>query len=564
MTIGGSGVGGNSGNIGGPPNPLPQEMEASAWAQTNRLALGIVPEGSSFILPFQQIIERYQTGYLGGFGYKTAAENPLLGHPLEVQRRAESSTQQQNNSWQTAYQNFIDQLPPELQARFDAESKKPFEQRNLSFVALDNNLQLAAKILTQLESSSKPAPAESLEETRTALNLIFPFASLVGVLKNSQEVVQSAQQLLTQQGANYRYFDSFNNVLSQLQSPISLMSKVYNSLNNTGIGQLSPQAANAAGKAAQQLTAIATQIEKTSLGADLQLLLPTIKSLEMVASAFSLQNSASASLFIALHIASIGLFSSQSSSGILGQGFETVTVNLNQGIIASIMPENNLAGKELLSNFVIASFAILSGITSLSVQSGLGLYPINRDLKDIENAHFFASEIALQLAVSSGLLNSIYKEVISISGGDEQAQEVGSSILVNMAELLIIFTIANNPTKAARLIENMAVNFSQGINSANDLQEEIQKEDQQHEELKKENDKRTILSIAIKLAGLALESQNYEAFLEATNNLLEDLGTSPITLKKDLSTIGTITSSIVGITSRGDPNQQITGIINII
>lgn len=551
MSIGGSGVGGN---IGGPQIPLQRDLEATAWTEVNKQALGIVREGD--VIPFQQIIERYQPGYLGGFGYKATSENPLLDHPLETQRRAESSTQQ-DSSWQNTYENFINQLPPELLARFDAESKKPFEQRNLSFVALDNNLQLAARILTQLESSAKPAPAKSLEETRTNLNLILPFAALKGALQNGQETVQSAKQMLIEQGANYRYFDSFNNVLTQLASPLNLLSKVYANLDG---GQLSQQAINAASKAAQQLATIGSQLERTNLGTDLQLLLPTIKSLEMVSSALSLQNTPTATLFIALYTATIGLFSTKSPLGILGQGFETLTANLNQGLIAGIMPPNNNAGNQLLSNLVISSFTVISGLTSLGVQSGLGLYPL-RDPKDVENARGFALEIAAQLAASSGILNTFYKEAIAVSGGNSQAQELGSTSLASLALLLVTLSATKESNKATRIIEDLFTSFTKGLAAADEIE---RKDDEKQTNLKEDNDKRTALAIAIKLGNIALESKNYDAFLEATNNLFESLGTSQTTVKNDLNTLGTTTSTITGFTSRGDPNQQMTGIINII
>jgi hypothetical protein len=175
MTSVGTGVGGN---VGGNAIPLQRELEATAWTEINKAALGM---RDSIEQAFTQLNPRYSTGYLGGFGYKTTAENPLLDHPLESMRSSESFNKYTDNNWQAAYDDLVNQLPTDLRARFNRETNKPFEQRNPSFAALDNLLQLTAKFLTQASIQSKPIEASSLEEARTTLNLLLPFAALISM-----------------------------------------------------------------------------------------------------------------------------------------------------------------------------------------------------------------------------------------------------------------------------------------------------------------------------------------------------------------------------------------------
>ena len=557
MTIPGSGVGRD---IGGPQVPLQNEIDASAWTQVNKQALGIVP--NSIDQPFQQINPRYNWGYLGGFGYRTAAENPLLDHPLEVQRRAESESQSQGNTWKENYQELVNQLPPELLDRFNAESEKPFDNRALNFISLDYLFQITAKVLSQAESTSKPTSPESLEALRTDVNLSLPFGALKGAVSNSQEIVASSTQLLAQQGANNPYFDGLNNSLNQMQGPLNTLTKVTNALTGNEPGQVSPQIANASSKAAQQLATLGDQLEQVSTGPDLQLLLPTIRSLEAVATALSLDNTASASLFLGFYMASEGLFSSQSSLGLFDSGLETVSGNLNQWLTASLIPPDNKAGADLLSMATTLSLAIFTGIGTLTAQSGLGIYPNARDPRDIENARSFGLEIALQMAASSGLLKAFYNEAIAISGGGPDAQAQGSTVLSQFAIFLITLAASNDAKKTTQLIESQAINYSQALASADEI--EKNNEDIKQEAIKEDRDKADNLAITIKLANLALESQDYEAFVDTLGKMFESLGTSQADLKKDLVKAGNAATNIVGVTSLGDPDKQITGIINVV
>jgi len=557
MTSTGTGVGGN---VGGPSIPLQRDLEATAWTEINKAALGIVHD--SIEKAFTELNPRYNPGYIGGFGYKTTSENPLLDHPLEIQRRSELSKNNTGDNWQQTYEDLVNQLPADLLLRFTNEGNKPFDERNPTFVALDNVFQMTAKILTQTNNAAKEPSDISLEAARTTLNLLLPFAALKGAISNGLEVTQSATNFLTDQGANYRYFDGFNSVLSQLQSPLKLMQSVNLSLSTTKGGQLSPQAIQAASKAAEQLETIRTKLESMSLGPDLQVVLANIKTLEIAATALSLPITSSSPLFIALASASIGLYSNDSSLGAIGPGFGAVTKNLMNGFQLGLMANNNKASSDMLSNLTTLSFVLFTSLGSLAIQSGLGLYPL-KSSQDIDNAHFFAFETMLQLATSSGFIEKFYQEAIAIAGGDPQAQQLGSSILSQVATYLVILsasmTAKRDPTN---LIENEAPHLRQGVASAEQIQEEELNQEVILQELK--SDRITAVALATKLAALALDSKDYEGFLDASSSLFESLNTSLLSIEKDIAQINKSAEITIGTTSMGDPNQQLTGMVNII
>lgn len=547
MTTTGSGVGGS---IGGPQIPLQNELEASAWTNINKAALRITKD--SIERAFVELNPRYQVGFLGGFGYRTTAQNPLLDHPLENVRRSELAPQLKDESWLPAYDNLVNQLPADLLARFNYERGKPFEQRDQSFTAVDNLFRVTAKILAKAEQLAQPAPAGSLEDERTVLNLLLPFAALKGAIANGHEIFGSAQDFLNSQGANYHYFDGFSNLLSKLQTPMGLMEGVNASLNTALEGQLSPQSVAAAGKAAHQLAELRSQLERISLGNDLQMLLTTIKSMETVTTALSLPNTSTAPLFMAASFASLGLFTSDSAGGMLGPAFQSLLNNVNTGLIGSLMTPENKAGNELTSLIFALSLTTFAGLGSIAYHSGLGLYP-KTDAQTLDQTHLFAFDIALQLAVSSGFIENFYKEIIAVSGGSADAQQLGSSTLAQLAHLIIILSgSVESKSNPAQLIEGAAKYIHQGVSSASEMEKTAQSE------------KTAAAAIAIQLATLALESHDYEGFLDAFNNMLESIGTSLDNVKRETGQLNNTTGEITNVIGMGNPNEQITRIVSII
>lgn len=548
MSSVGTGVGGN---VGGPLIPLQRDIETTAWTEVNKAALGIVPD--SIERAFQEISPRYTFGYLGGFGYRSAAENPLLDHPLESVRFTQASlSQESTDAWRGTYNQLLDRLPADLAARLLRERSLPFESRNLSFTALDNLLVITAKIFSRAQTLGEAEHLGALEEMRTTLNIMLPFAALRGSIANGSEVLLEARRFLIDQGPNYLYFDGFNELSTQLERAITLLDRVNGSLDHTTSGQLTPEAMKDAAKAATILASISLRLERISFGNDLQLLLPTVNALELVATALSLQHTLSAPLFLALAWGSVGLFSSESPLGSLSPQFEALVNAIAAGVTTGVMPSDNRAGNEFLATMLAVSLTTWIGLASLAVDTGLGVYP-TRSPQETEAARFFAFEAALQFAVSSGILEAVYKEAIAISGGNPEAQDLGSKFLAQFAHLMMILAGAqagNQPPD--RLVEHVATYILTGIHVAGNVETRI------------ENPQTSDAAIAIKLMALALESRDYAGFLDAYNNFLGDLGIQQDALQTDLNAINNLSKAIAALFNPSDMDANLTGVIHIV
>lgn len=220
----GSGTGG-SGSLGAPQSLTQWDVETSAWAQVNKAALGIVQD--SLEVAFSQLTQRYSHSHLGTqTGYQAAREQAVLEHPIESLRILTLMHPLEDNSAIAAnYKELVDQLPPEVLARFLAEAEKPLAERDPSFVAIDNLFMQAATILAYVDQLSQTPAPDSLEAARTQLNLILPFVALNHVVGEGNKVLNGVDNLRNELGSNYRYTDDISdtsvrlhNILGNLQT----------------------------------------------------------------------------------------------------------------------------------------------------------------------------------------------------------------------------------------------------------------------------------------------------------------------------------------------------------
>lgn len=220
----GSGAGG-AGNLGGPISPTQRDIEATAWTEVNKAALGIVND--SIEIAFSQIDKRYSTSHLGTqTGYRAREDQPILDHTLENVRVLQSLNLPVDESWNSTYEQLVSQLPPELLARFKFEQQKPLNEQDPSFVAIDNVLKRGAQILTTISVRCQSPDPNSLEAARTEWNLGISMGALRQSITNTIEVADKAEEYLEDRGANLPHHDDYKNSITQIRSDAEILSHV--------------------------------------------------------------------------------------------------------------------------------------------------------------------------------------------------------------------------------------------------------------------------------------------------------------------------------------------------
>jgi hypothetical protein len=211
----GSGSGG-SGALGVPLSPTQRDIEATAWTEVNKAALGIVHD--SIELSFSQIDQRYSKSHLGTqTGYRAREEQPVLDHSIDTARVLQSSTLPMQASWNAAYEQLVSQLPPDVLARFTSEQQKPPNERDPSFTAVANVLMLGAQILTMIGIHSQPPSPDSLEAAHTQNNQDASIMAMKQSIINTVQVADQAEEFLDEQGANLPYFDEYRDAITQIR-----------------------------------------------------------------------------------------------------------------------------------------------------------------------------------------------------------------------------------------------------------------------------------------------------------------------------------------------------------
>lgn len=548
---------GGSGNVFGQQTATADDIKTSAWTEINKAALGIVSDSIEQV--FTQMNPRYTQGYLGGFGYKASQDQPLLDHPLESVRYLQTPFGLPDDSWRGSYEQLVNQLPADLLARFQQEARQPFDERSPAFVALDNLLTATAKFLTKVGALSQPEPPDSLPQLRTSLNLLLPFATLNSTAAQGKEITDSAYALLQELGPNYRYFDGLHALIGDMQTNLDAIKGLDEAFAKKGYGGDLPDATrNALGKLAERLDTMHSQLQRSGLGDDLQLLNPMLKAMTIMTAALSLPHTGSASLFLGLSIASIGL-KGDSATGLTGNTFHSLTENVTNGILASLMPNANFGERQMLQLGTTVGLAVLVAIASRSVEGGIGVFPEGDTPTETKSAQFFAFELALLLANSSGSLNDTAKILVETSGGDDAAQAAAGPILGQLATLLMIVAATRQGHQPlSHLVEAQRQYLEEGLSAAQQALEEKSDETER-------NEKASITAVAVKLSQIALEQKEFDAFVDAYSSLLESLDTSLDNLTADIDSLrSTAAQTASHLTGHEGDDQPLTGIQNVV
>lgn len=221
----GSGVGG-SGNPGAPQNPTQYDVDLSPMVRVQKDRLAIGPDSVDF--SFTQVTQRYSDSYLGtNTGYQATRNQPFLDHPIDSQRLASLTPLLADDPLIAQnYDDLVNLLSPEVKARFLYEAQKPLEERDPSFVAMDNLLQEAATLLTHTSRLSQTPAPDSLEAARTQFNLMLPLIALRNVGSEGTQIMGHVDDLRNKLGANYRYADDLTNASIQLNDTLSGLQSV--------------------------------------------------------------------------------------------------------------------------------------------------------------------------------------------------------------------------------------------------------------------------------------------------------------------------------------------------
>jgi|LakMenEpi03Aug12_release.lakeMendotaPanAssembly.Ray.scaffolds.fasta_scaffold18802_6 hypothetical protein len=512
MTLTGSGVGGN---VGGPMQPLPREVEATAWTMVNKAALGIMPD--TLEVPFSQ---------LGGnvWKYQSDANRPTLG-TLANLRTDISDESKEDDSWKLIFDALTTSLHPQMKKRLQENMGKPFAARNQNYSILENLMTLTAKGMAWLENAEAPMEVDSPEWERTEQNQALPGHALRGVVSHSRALLTGTKAFLQYVGPNHPRHDELNQFTEQGEE----IQKELNSLLESLQGGEIPDQKMLDGIAAKA-NALTTLYGQVFHGDDMQLLGPLFESMALIANALALTPT-SPSLFFGLKLASMGLFSKESSLGLLGDKFEALLKAITNGTLSAMMNKVGIAKQLMLLMSLLGLTTGAMTLAGLIAEFGIGRYPQENE-GDEREGHVFTFQMLLELLASSGMIAEAYKIAVEACGGLEKAQELISEAMELVSLLLMALTgTKGNPKSAGILLEGIKGHLGEKIDKLEKFVLKMIYNGVENPAQAKG------LDIALKQAKIAVDEGNFEGLIEACGTALDLLHVSTEELQSEVQDI---------------------------
>lgn len=216
MPVTGSGLGDEVGNSS--IQFSPRELEATAATVLNRAALGIVKD--SLEVSFMQ---------LGGnlWKYNSDASRPTLA-PLINVRVTAAQKEIVDRSWDTFFEELKKNLPVDTADRLTREKLKAKEDRNPSYVALEEILVSSARTLAMLHEAANAGEANSTAARNALINISIAATAPENINDIGKSFFTEARNFLDAAGSNYIYHDQLSQNVKIAESELNRMKTIIN------------------------------------------------------------------------------------------------------------------------------------------------------------------------------------------------------------------------------------------------------------------------------------------------------------------------------------------------
>lgn len=514
MTSLGSGI---TSNIGGPQQPLPSEIEASAWALVNRAAMGIVRD--SIDIPFT---------HFGGqvWKYRSDPNRPTLV-PTGTTRTLLPKEEAIDESWKPFFDDLVSKMHPELRQRLMADMNKPFEMRNANYSVLENVLHTAAKGLASLEEAKQPQKTTGPVFERTQQNQALIGLALKATTEQSSAALNQMQSFLDDLGPNYPGYDALKPFVAKGMALQGKFNELLQSLKNPAGAAPTPATLTSL---SDQAIALSKEFSSLFRGNDLQMLGPLFETMAAVAAALSM-TPATPSLFLGLKIAGKGIFDSESLIGMLGPELHAIVQALGNGLFASLMSKVGSAKQMAMLMMLLATLYGCNTLAGLVAEYGIGRFPSENEGEE-QSGQLFTMELLFSLLANSGLIKEFYAILARACGSTERTDNVISSSLELATLLLAALSGAKGKTgRALHLLKGIKGLLGQHINLLETyLSNLLQTRGGASNQAK-------ALDVALKQAKIAIQNDQIDALLAACKTALTAIGSSPELLAEDLDAV---------------------------
>ncbi len=487
----------------------------------NKATIGLQPDLGPIIVPFTQLSTAQP------WKYQSNANRPTLDLSLETQRVILKPGGEAPPPSSGTYNSLVSGLPPHLQTAL-----APFQDPDVDTSTLDPNIVTLHQVLTYsattvdtLQNAGRPAPPGSPEELDSIGYSQMPQVATGSLLADNQVILPSGQTFLNQLGPNYPHYDDMSNLLGQTQASSNGIAATTTAPNHAPPEHVAAMRASTADDTGR----LSGVYSNTDHGNQLQILGPVIGSQNVLAASQTIAPSNPA-LGLGLSVSTIGLNSSESRTGPVGSGMESVNTSVSNGLLTAFNPDATPGNAMLFQNGV--------ALTSV-VSTGVGTYAAS-------NTSSFGYELGLSVAAHSGILPNVFGTFAGSAGFSESAQPiVGHALTALTLTNLVNAGAQANPRASEAYFDSVreplttsvgivGQSVSEGIANGTITGPGAQ-----------------AVSVGLTQAHLSLQNGDWEGYSSSVNNLVGQTGTSTPQVQSNMNSVGRTTSMVVTSTSSG-------------
>lgn len=478
-----------------------------------KAALGIVNDSvGTVVVPFTQMQQPYN--------YQAPSNRPLLDFSLEMQRILLKSDEEPSQEPSGFYQTLLSYLPEDIRTAITA---RPLTDPNM--IALNNVLIGADKVKQALTNVATPLPDESLaaDSAYHYENLADSFS--LNALNTGQEVMGGLQNTLTDIGRNDFHFDNLSNLLQDMGENLDS----FKALDQAMHQPVPPANLNTMKEeVAASFDRLNTLFNSKDNGGNLQALKPLLNALSTVATALTATN-ANPSIAIGSYIGSIGQYSSENGTGIIGKGLEASLSGTNQDFASLFLPDGTSGDKATFSGLLTMGTLLMQGLSAHVNNISYSEDTLERDPKVSQ----FTYQIGMTLLSNTTALEQFSTYIASASGISEANQPVAAKALSAHFLLGLAYAGAKgSPSEFENLVTLIANPLADRFQALEDaVNNSVSQGSLSGQKAEGTN-------VFLSQARIALQNEDYNGFASALESLYELNGTSGDEIKRDYKYLG--------------------------
>jgi len=496
----------------------------------------------------------------------TEASRPTIEFPLYNIRTALNSPESEEQDLQSIYNELLSNFPENIQTRLAEEMAKPANERNPVYTNLDNYLTMTAGALGWLQSISEPFPAGSAAINNIENNMALSGQALTDLIDQNQTLVTVGQSFLRIAGPNHPSFDRVSEQVNALDNATDEFQQAYEAVEN---GNTSDEALAALNSSAERLNTLNTEFHRVNSGGDGQIIGSLMNAMALLSAATTL-DPGMRSLLIGMAFVNIGLVSSDSASGLIGEQLQNFSQAISDFIIGSFMADIAVGGREITPLFT-TTIVIAAIITGNIATGNIGSRNASVEaFSSIEGRYqdFPLWTLMLSTLVEQAVIAEILEDNESALplglASDFTVQELINDTVTLLAIMIHLASIGSTDEEAMHnLAETLSPTLLAEIATLASFLERAQSDPELFPNL--DQDLVTHLAVNFTQMQIALGTQDFTAFFEGFDGILDAFDIDREALNEELEQMRESTEFILNAFTGGmdDSANTLTGMTSI-